>query len=400
MKSVNILGILVSNISRSGALARVKNFLEDSNQHYITTPNPEIVLKANKDHNLRRILNHADMALPDGFGLKIAARILGQKLSCRITGADFMQSIIALAESEQWPVFLLGGRNEKIPEQAAWHLRYRYKQLKIVGHASGGVVEFRHGRWQTSDAKLLARISQSRAKIIFVGFGCPKQEKWIFHNLDKLPSVKLAMVVGGTLDFLAGERRRALYLLRRLGLEWLWRLVIEPSRAKRIWNATAVFVWSVVKWRFRMAFVYRRNVAAAIVNQDGEFLLIRRSDAKEEHWQFPQGGVDPGETEEQAVLREVREETGIANHLKILGKHPAKHTYAYPTKWHRQRNGYKGQSQSIFYLAYSGDDSQIALESHEADAWEWVSPKKVVSRVYEKRKHMAQMVVEGMKMGT
>ncbi|MBI1961467.1 MAG: WecB/TagA/CpsF family glycosyltransferase [Parcubacteria group bacterium] len=397
MKSVNILGVEVSDVSRSEALAQVKNFLEDSNQHYLVTPNPEIVLKANKDHNLRRILNHADMALPDGFGLKIAARILGQKLLNRVTGADFMQSVIALAESEQWPVFLLGGRNEKISEQAAWHLRYRYKRLKIVGYASGGVVEFRQGRWQTSDAKLFARINQSRAKILFVGFGCPKQEKWIFQNLDKLPNIKLAMVVGGTLDFFAGERKRARYVIRRLGLEWLWRLIIEPTRAKRIWNATAVFVWSSAKWRFRMANVYRKNVVAAIVNQDNEFLLIKRSDTREAHWQFPQGGVDPGETEEQAVLREVREETGIANHLRILGKHPAKHTYAYPTKWHRERNGYKGQSQSIFYLAYAGDDSQIALDGREADAWEWVPSQRVASKVHEKRKHMANMVIEGFK---
>jgi len=263
MKSVNILGVEVSDVSRSEALARVKNFLEDSNQHYIVTPNPEIVLGAAKDHNLRRILNHADLALPDGFGLKIGARILGQKLRHRVTGADFMQSVIALAESEQWPVFLLGGKDEKIPEQAAWHLRYRCKQLKIVGHASGGVVEFRHARWQTSDQKLIDRINQSRAKILFVGFGCPKQEKWIFQNLDKLPNVKLAMTVGGTLDFLAGERKRARYVIRRLGLEWLWRLIIEPTRAKRIWNATAMFLWSAAAWRFRMAFVYRQNVAAA-----------------------------------------------------------------------------------------------------------------------------------------
>ncbi len=395
MKSVNILGIEVSDVSHSEALAQVKNFLEDANQHYIVTPNPEIVLKASCDPGLRRILNHADLSLPDGFGLKIAARILGQKLHHRVTGADFMLSIIALAESEQWPVFLLGGLHEKISEQAAWHLRYRYKQLKIVGYAPGGVVEFRHGRWQTSDEKLLARINASRAKILFVGFGCPKQEKWIFQNLDKLPNVKLAMTVGGTLDFLAGERKRALHVIRGLGLEWLWRLMVEPSRIKRIWNATAVFLWSVSKWRFRMMFVYRQNVAAAIVNQNNEFLLIKRADTREEHWQFPQGGVESGETPEAAVLREVREETGIANRVTIVGKHPQKNTYAFPSQWHRSWNGYKGQTQTIFYLRYSGDARGIMLEAREAVAWEWVPAQKVASRVHEKRKRMAKMVVEG-----
>lgn len=395
MKSVNILGVSVSDISKSEALAQVKNFLASPHQHYIVTPNPEIALKAAADHALRRILNHADLALPDGFGLKIAAVILGQKLHHRVTGVDFMHLVAVLAEAEQWPVFLLGGLNEKIAEQAAWHLRYRYKKLKIVGYASGGVVEFRHGRWQTSDAKLIARINQSRAKIIFVGFGCPKQEKWIFQNLDKLPLVKLAMTVGGALDFLAGERKRAVYVVRRLGLEWLWRLIIEPSRFKRIWNATAVFLWTVITWRARMMFVYRKNVAAVIVNDNGEFLLIRRPDTREEHWQFPQGGVDSGETPEQAVLREVREETGISNNIRILGKHPCKNTYAFPAAWHRQMNSYKGQTQSIFYLKFTGDDRQIALDPHEAEDYEWVAVSDVVGQAHPKRKRMAKMVVEG-----
>ncbi|OJI06489.1 hypothetical protein BK004_03400 [bacterium CG10_46_32] len=395
MKSVYILGIEVSDISRGQALGQVKIFLESKNQHFIVTPNPEIVLTAGTDGSLRRILNHADIALPDGIGLKIAARILGQKLHHRVTGADFMQSILELSEAEQWPVFLLGGLNEKVSEQAAWRLRYQYKKLKIVGHASGGVVEFRHGRWQTSDAKLLDNIKQSHAKIIFVGFGCPKQEKWIYQNLDKLPTVKLAMTVGGTLDFFAGERKRAVYLLRTLGLEWLWRLIIEPSRFKRIWNATAVFMWRVIQWRVRIFFVYRKNVAAAITNEKGDFLLIKRADTHEEHWQFPQGGVNHGETEEQAVLREVREETGITNNIRIIGKHPDKHTYDFPTAWHQKLNGFKGQTQNIFYLLYTGDDSHIVLDEHEAESYEWVSLVNVIPKTHSRRKRMAHMVVDG-----
>ncbi|MBI2050659.1 MAG: WecB/TagA/CpsF family glycosyltransferase [Parcubacteria group bacterium] len=396
MKSVNIMGVEVSDVSHAEALAQVKNFLEDSNQHYLVTPNPEIVLKASQDHKLRRILNHADLSLPDGFGLKIAARILGQKLSHRVPGADFMLSMLGLAEVEQWPVFLLGGLHEKVSEQAAWHLRYRYKQLKIVGYASGGVVEFKQGRWQTSDAKLLARINQSRAKILLVGFGCPKQEKWIFQNLDKLPAVSLAMTVGGTLDFLAGERKRALYLVRRLGLEWLWRLIIEPSRFKRIWNATAAFIWKSIAWSLRMRFAYRPNVVAAILNQDNKLLLIKRSDTAEEHWQFPQGGVDAGETPESAVLREVKEETGIANHITILGAHPHKHSYRYPSKWHQHCHGYKGQKQTIFYLKYTGPDRAITLEAHEASDYAWVAPERVVKTVFHRRKRMAEIAIESL----
>ncbi|MDZ4221720.1 MAG: WecB/TagA/CpsF family glycosyltransferase, partial [Patescibacteria group bacterium] len=346
MQSVNIMGVEVSDVSRAQALAQAKHFLEDENQHFIVTPNPEIVLQARRDDGLRRILNLADLSLPDGFGLKIGAASLGQKLHNRVTGADFTESLCGLAEQEQWGVFLLGSLDEKTAEQAAWRLRYQYKQLKVVGHASGGVVEFKRGKWQASDAKLLDRINQSRAKILFVGFGCPKQEKWIFHNLDKLPSVKLAITVGGTLDFLAGERKRSALLVRKIGLEWLWRLIIQPSRIRRIWNATVVFLWKCAQWSIRMRTAYRKNVMAAILNTRNEFLLIRRADSRDEHWQFPQGGVDPGESEEDAVLREVREETGIANRITILGKHPEGHQYDYPTQWHCRLNGYKGQTQS------------------------------------------------------
>jgi exopolysaccharide biosynthesis WecB/TagA/CpsF family protein len=306
-----------------------------------------------------------------------------------------MESISMLAESEDWPVFLLGGMDEKIAEQAAWYLRYKYKNLKIVGHASGGVVEFKHAKWQTSDTKLIDHINKSQAKIIFVGFGCPKQEKWIYQNLDKIPSVKVAMTIGGALDFLAGERKRAIYLLRRLGLEWFWRMITESSHLKRIWNATAVFIWTSIKWRIRM-FKYRENAAAFIVNSKDEIFLIKRADTKDDHWQMPQGGVDSNETPEQAAIREAKEETGMRN-LEIIGLHPDHHAYEFPSNWHKFNNGYKGQRQNIFYLKYKGDNSDIKLDNREAIDYSWVYIDDVEDMVYERRKQMAKMAVEGYK---
>jgi len=396
MKSVNILGIEVSDLSQAEALSRVKSFIEDENQHYIVTPNPEIVLKAKKDKNLKIILNHADLALPDGFGLKIGAKILGENLDNRITGADFTESIISLAEQENWPIFLLGGKNDKVSEQASWHLRYKYKQLKIVGAISGGVVEFKQGKWQTSDEKLLEKINQSKAKIIFVAFGCPRQEKWIFQNLDKLPNIKLAMTVGGTLDFFAGERKRAQYFLRKIGLEWFWRLIQEPSRFKRIWNATAVFLWITIKWRARMIFKYRENVAAFIVNDKNEVFLAKRANSNQSHWQMPQGGVDAGEKPEQAVIREIKEETGIKN-IQVMNFHPVQNKYEFPTKWHKLNNGFKGQKQTIFYLKYTSDGSDILLDNRELLEYSWVSIDDVEDKVYFRRKEMARMAVQGYK---
>ncbi|MBU2575677.1 WecB/TagA/CpsF family glycosyltransferase [Patescibacteria group bacterium] len=393
MKSINILGCEVSDLSNAEALARVKNYIEDAHQHYIVTPNPEIVLKAQKDKNLKLILNHADLALPDGFGLKIAGKILGQNPHNRITGADFTESIISLSEQERWPIFLLGGKDEKIAEQAAWHLRYKYKNAKIVGTASGGVIEFKQGRWWTSDEKLLQKINESRAKIIFVGFGCPKQEKWIFQNLDKLPNVKLAMTIGGTLDFFAGERKRAIYVLRKIGLEWLWRLIQEPKRFKRIWNATAIFLWTAIKWRARMTFKYRENVAAFIININNEVLLVKRKETKKDHWQIPQGGIDQGEDIEKALLREVKEETGTSD-VEIIGMHPDYHVYDWP-EWHQLNGGYKGQKQTIFYLKYNGNGSDIKVDQREIDDFTWIYIDDVVETGHNVRKDMLEMAVEG-----
>jgi len=395
MTNINILGVEVSDITRARALAKVRNFVEGDYQHYIVTPNPEIVLKTHTDSNLRKILNHADIALPDGFGLRVASLILGKNLKNRIAGADFLESISALAELEDWPIFLLGGKDEKVAEQAAWRLRYEYKKLVVSGHASGGIVDFKEGKWQASDEKLIKKINKSGAVILFVGFGCPKQEKWIFQNLDKLPNIKLAMTVGGTLDYLAGASKRAPQFVRRIGLEWLWRLILEPKRIKRIWNAVAVFLWTTIKWKYRMIFKYRKNTAAFIINNKDEVLLIQRANEKDVHWQFPQGGIEPGETEEQAVAREVREETGIKDY-EIISIHPDSHTYDW-SSWHKLNGGYKGQSQTIFFIKHNGTNEDVHLDPEEISHHMWVYIDDVIDNVHEKRKKMAAMAVEGYK---
>ncbi len=393
MKSVNILGVEVSDVSRAEALGRVQNALSSQFQHYIVTPNPEIVLAATQDGTLRSILNHADLSLPDGFGLKIAARILGVGLRNRITGADFMELIVALAESERWPLFLLGGANAKIAERAAWRLRYQYRNALIAGYASGGEVAFKDGKWIASEADVIQKINRSGASILFVGFGAPKQEKWIFSNLDKLPTVRIAMTIGGAIDFWAGVRRRAPRFVRGLGLEWLWRLILEPKRSGRIWNATAVFLWTALRWRIRMAFAYRENVAACILNKKDEVLVVRRAREREEHWQMPQGGADEGETLQDAVVREVGEEVGTRS-LAIIGAHPKTYRYDWP-EWHRLNGGYRGQTQTLFYLRYTGSGKDIKLDQHELNDFRWVPMNKLVTSVHENRQALARMAVEG-----
>lgn len=420
MNKVCILGVNITDISLTEAQNRVREYLDSPNQHYITTPNPEIVLAASGRGKLRAIFDHADLSLPDGFGLKIGSWILDEKLKNRITGADFMLEICKIAAEQNAPIFLLGGHGDTA-KKAGIKLKTLFPNLIIAGAESGGEVIKENCEWHASDINLIDKINASHAKIIFVGFGCPKQEKWIRDNLYKLTTVKLAMAVGGSLDFLAGTRRRAPRVMRKTGLEWLWRLINEPTRLPRILNATIKFIFKTIAWKIRMNTIYRKNVAGFIImdsqrhpeaqpkdlvsnsgmlrsaQHDGvKVLLVERANEKNEHWQLPQGGVDEGESDEQAVLREMREEVGATN-LKILGKHPQKHTYNWP-EWHQLRGGFKGQSQTIFYLRFDPNSDKIAIDEKEIKSYQWVDLDKAAAIVHPMRRAMTEMAVKGYKL--
>ena len=222
MDKVEILGVKIDNLSLQEVLEKVGNFLESKNKYFIVTANPEFLVAAKKDKNFKDILNYADIAVADGVGLVYAAKFLGHKLQ-RITGVDLFGYLCELAEKTDTPVYL-------------------------VGAESGGLI-LSNGETQTANgnAEIINRINLAKPKILFVALGQVKQEKWIFKHLDQLSSVKVAVGVGGTFDFVAGTVARAPELMRNLGLEWLYRLIQEPGRAKRIFNATVIFSFSVLK---------------------------------------------------------------------------------------------------------------------------------------------------------
>jgi N-acetylglucosaminyldiphosphoundecaprenol N-acetyl-beta-D-mannosaminyltransferase len=227
---MEILGVKIDNLTKEEALEKIEEFLEDNQQHYLVTPNPEFLVRAQEDEEFRRILNQADLAMPDGIGLIFASRLLGQPLKERVIGVDLMEKICQRAAQKKWSVFLLGGQ-EGVAEKAAENLRKRYQGLKIeFGNSSPSF--------------------EQQPIILFVALGAPKQEKWIVQNLEKIPSVKLAIGVGGAFDFISGRVRRAPKLFRLLGLEWFWRLLRQPWRVSRIFNALVRFPWLVLKSKF------------------------------------------------------------------------------------------------------------------------------------------------------
>lgn len=245
---LTIAGVPVDALTMTEALERAATLLRDGRQHLAVTPNPEMAVLAARDPAFRTLLESSDLALADGFGLRLAARIEGKRLPATVTGADFTLKLVALAEQEEYSVGLLGGERG-VAGAAARNLLKRHPRLKIVATEDGGEIRFIDGKW-VERPDVTERIRIARPEILLVALGHGKQERWIRDHMPRLPSVRLAMGVGGTLDYLSGRVRRAPAPMRRFGFEWLWRLFVQPRRAPRIFEATAVFLWMVLKKRF------------------------------------------------------------------------------------------------------------------------------------------------------
>jgi N-acetylglucosaminyldiphosphoundecaprenol N-acetyl-beta-D-mannosaminyltransferase len=248
---VRILGVPFDKVVMKEALLRAGEMLRDGKQHMIVTPNPEICLLARKDKAYRLILENAELSIADGFGILWAARFLDgsrnifrfvwtyfttaitrrvSPLPERVTGTDFMISFCKRANKKK--VFLLGA-SDKVNARTREILESRFGS-NVVGNFSGSPQE-------EEETEIVRLINESGAEVLFVAFGAPRQEKWIARNLGKMKQVRLAVGIGGAFDFIVGQRKRAPKWMRDFGLEWLYRVVIEPRRIGRILNAMVVF---------------------------------------------------------------------------------------------------------------------------------------------------------------
>ncbi len=387
---VNILGINLSALDHTQALKMIGGFLNDGRQHYIVTPNPEIILESHKDEEFFYILNKADMSLADGFGIKLAGIVAGKKIP-RLTGADLTLDLLALARERKLKILVInreGGLSQQTAIKDA--LTEKYPGLEAL------VID-RH-RTQPVDHELSKKINDFAPVIFFSTFGAPAQEKFIFHNLKKLPSVKVAIGVGGAFDFITGRIKRAPKPMRHIGLEWLWRLAQQPKRIRRIYRATFVFTAVLLRSRLNHLF-YRSNVACFLYKQtaEGKKILIVEREDDPGHWQLPQGGTD-GEPLEKAGARELGEEL---NTDKFVMKAVFKKTYSYlfppvsqqsPLSLQRRYIfDYKGQRQGLFIAEFTGQDEDIKVNFWDHSAWRWVDMHDLVTSVHPRRREAAQI---------
>ncbi len=238
---------------------------------FVVTINPEIIMLARSDSEYERVLKFADLALADGVGVVWAAKLFGKSFKGRVHGVDLVESLCREVSKQPITVGFLGGYGN-VAQRAAECLVKKYPGLKVAfaieewSDAAGPVSL--HPRPTSSLAKLTAGArrgspalttrsenrqwsivnGQLSCDILFVAFGSPKQEKWISQNLPRI-DVRIAIGVGGAFDFISGKVRRAPLWIRNLGLEWLFRLIVQPWRAKRQF-ALPKFVMLVLRERF------------------------------------------------------------------------------------------------------------------------------------------------------
>jgi N-acetylglucosaminyldiphosphoundecaprenol N-acetyl-beta-D-mannosaminyltransferase len=218
-------------------VAACLTFVEDGRPHQVATINPEFVVAARSDAAFAAALAGADLAVPDGAGLLLAARWVGHALRARVTGVDLCRRLASLAAERGYRLFLLGAA-PGVAAAAAAAYSAANPGLVVAGTYAGSP------RAEDED-EIVARVRAAAPHLLLVAYGAPAQDVWIARNLQRL-GVPLVMGVGGVLDYVAGRSPYAPGWLRRLGLEWLYRLIRQPWRWRRIWRAVVVFAWLVV----------------------------------------------------------------------------------------------------------------------------------------------------------
>lgn len=236
-RAVDILGVRVDDLTEDEALARADALIASGRPHHIVTVNPEFVMEARRNPAFREVLAAADLATPDGTGLLLAARYLGRPLRARVTGVALTDRLAGLAAERGYRLFLLGA-GPGVAEAATAELCRRHPGLNVAG-CFAGTPQPRH------EPFLRQLIGAARPHILLVAYGHPAQDLWIARNQPAL-QVPLAIGVGGTFDELAGVVPAAPAWLHRLGLKWLFRLIVQPWRWRRIFDAVVRFSWAVI----------------------------------------------------------------------------------------------------------------------------------------------------------
>ncbi len=426
MAKVSIAGLKIDAITRKDFLHTIHGRLAQGAKTFVTTPYSEFLYAALYDHVVMDMLNKADLAIPDGIGILWGQRFLSLPFSVRnyylkivqafwqmfytgagillwprsiyktfpekITGADVIWDIAELAAKNNYSVYLLGSF---VPELAAKKLQERYPGLVIAGTSQK----------PPQDESIARDVNDAKADILLVAYGPIRQEQWIVDHYAQL-SAKLMIGLGGTFDYIAGKKLQPPRFIRSSGLEWLYRLITQPTRFKRIVRATLGLIIALIRYKVFESMPMRENVVSVIVDEANRILIGKRNwrDSRkyylnekslENYWQLPQGGIEKGETPQQAAKREIAEETGLED-ISFIALSDLHHDYVWdnafrPLLGNLFKN--KGQHQHIVFMRLS-NAAEITLRSDEFVEYRWVSAGQLETAVHPIRRPLAQLVLQ------
>ncbi len=380
MDKTFILGVPIT-VATPNELSKAIRRLLYRRRGHIVTPNPEFLLLAQKHQEFFSVLENADLSIPDGIGLKFAGWLKGVNLH-RYTGSNLVKYLLDIANQKRGRVAIANWRNGlSTNEEIVEAIKKRHPHLKTY------VFSLDRENFNYD----IKRLKAFQPDIVFVALGAPSQDIFIRSRLLKeLPQIRLAMGVGGSFDFLTGKLKRAPLLIQFLGFEWLWRLIKQPWRIKRIYNAVIIFPLAVIEWEIRR-FRYRKNVAAFIVNKNNEVLLLNPIRSQAHYWSIPQGGVEKNESIEMAVRREIKEETGLSE-FTILSAHRNIYKFDWPKYY--TMHGFRGQRQSLFIIKYDGKPSSVKTNRFEHRRYRWVKLDCLLQIVSRTRREQYELFLK------
>jgi len=434
MSKIDIAGLKIDAITKRELLDEIVRRIKAEQKTFVITPYSEFLYHGFRDPKLLEIFNRADFSVADGIGLFWAKKFLDIPLTTKsywgkilqaawqikyslaaiifyprwiksalpekIVGADLIWDLAKLAADNNLSVYLLGGFGDTA-KLASEKLKVKSEKLRISGWSNKN----------PDDPTVIDDVNKVSPDLLFVAYGPIRQEKWIAENLSKL-NVKLAVGLGGSFDYIAGKKSTPPKFIRYSGLEWLWRLITQPYRAKRIFNATFGLAWRLWRYKVFMSLPYRPNAVSIILNSQNNILIALRNPEDKDlrdvgdfdvvkfknYWQFSQGGIEANENLETGARREIFEELGIKN-LKFLFRSGQNPSYLWKNGLRPFFNiyHYKGQKQQILYFKFTGDDSEIKLDNQEFIRYKWVKLQELHNVVHPERLYLAKIVREDLK---
>ena len=255
-EAINIMGVpVVPFNSYSHALSCIEKAIESNKKSFWVAMNPQKCYRAWHEPELMKIVNQADASICDGVGMSVASKILNGNSIIRCTGCDLFFQLISLAAKKNWGVFLLGASPES-NSQACINLKQMHPELRIVGHNDG---------YFKDSSKIIEKINASKADILFVAMGSPKQEYWMSENLESI-KVKFLMGVGGSIDVASGNLIRAPKIFQKTGTEFLFQLITQPRKR---WPRQKVY------FPFMLMIIFKKIFGTAMLTVDKEDLPKR-----------------------------------------------------------------------------------------------------------------------------